>query len=86
MSATKTSIEPYSFVAYFDLLTGGQSFSLGQIAADFAILRRHEKVPTGPAELVIRYSDRPETRRKVEVLGHDAKEPLLLRIRQLRES
>jgi len=78
-----TSIERYSFVATGELLVGNQSFSIAQAAPEFLILSRPEQVPTGPAELMIRYCDEPTpVRRQIQVLGPVQGDPLRISIRR----
>ena len=80
--AIETSAERYSFTATFELITGGRSIQLGQLAPEFVILDREEPVEPGPAELIIHYSDRPALHRQIEVLSPDPERPERLRIRR----
>ncbi len=80
--STEASVERYSFVATFELRIGNQSIELGQIAPEFIIPRRAQKSLSGPAELIIHYSDRPALHHQIEVLGPDPDHPERLLIRR----
>lgn len=77
-----TPVDRYSFVAEFELLAGNCSIELSQIAPAFVIPRRPQDVPTGPAKLITRYSDRPDLQQPVEVLGPDPEHPERILIRR----
>ena len=80
---SETSVARTSFTAYFELIAEGKSFSVGQVAADFIILRDSETVPPGAAELIVRYDDQQEIHRRIEVIGPDEERPERIRIRRL---
>ena len=80
--AGTTSVDAYSFVATFELVASGQSWSLSQIAPEFVILRQPATVPPGPAELVTHFDDRPELRQQIEVVGPSDRNPDQLVIRR----
>ena len=80
--SSNTSIQRCSFVATCELVSREQSYSLAEISSDFITLRSPANVPAGPAELIIRYDDRPEVRRKIEIVGSEAEDPLRLSIRR----
>ncbi|MEZ6128611.1 MAG: hypothetical protein R3C59_08000 [Planctomycetaceae bacterium] len=63
-------------------MCGEQSFSLAEISSDFITLRSAADVPLGPAELIIRYDDRPEVHRHIEILGPMQGNPLRIAIRR----
>ncbi|HQX53533.1 MAG TPA: hypothetical protein PLY87_29150 [Planctomycetaceae bacterium] len=77
-----TSIERYSFVATFELIADGHSFAPTEIAPDFITLPSSSDVPLGSAELIIRYNDRPEVRRQIQILGPVQGDPLRISIRR----
>jgi hypothetical protein len=81
--ASETSVARTSFTAYFELIADGKSYSLGQVASDFVILRNSGAIPSGTAELIIRYDDQPEIHRQIEVIGPDAERPERIVIRRL---
>jgi len=80
--STGISTDRYSFVATFELRIDEQSIELAQIAPEFIIPRRHQQSLSGPAELIIHYSDRPAQHRQIEVLGPDPEHPDRLLIRR----
>ena len=81
--ASDTSVVGTSFTAYFEVIVDGKSFSLGQVASDFVILRNTGTIPLGLAELIIRYDDQPEIHRQIEIIGPDAERPERIQIRRL---
>lgn len=50
----QTSLERFSTVADFELLAGGQSFAVVQVAPDYIILQTPQEIASGDAELIIR--------------------------------
>lgn len=77
------SIERKSFVASFELIAEGKSFAPCEIAPDFITLRTPATVPLGPAELIIRYDDQPDTvRRQIIVTGSSPDDPLHIHIQR----
>lgn len=65
--AMKSSSQRFSTVAEFDLIVGGATYSVAQIAADFLILRKPAALPRGPATLIIRVEGE-EDRHEIEIL------------------
>ena len=65
-----TSVERFSFTATCELRVGQTTYPVAQAGPDFLELKSAADVPSGPAELVIQYSDRPgPIHRRIEVLG-----------------
>lgn len=52
-----TSPDRFSTVADFELVTGGQSYDVVQVASSFLILKTPQVIPPGDAELIIRVED-----------------------------
>lgn len=80
--SSDTSIQRYSFVATCELICDEQSFSLAEISSEFITLRTAANIPPGPAELIIRYDDRPQVHRHIEIVGPMEDNPLRIAIRR----
>jgi hypothetical protein len=63
-----TSLDRFSTVAEFELLTKGTIYAVAQVAPGFLILDKPNGIPVGPATLIIR-TEGEEIRRDVTVLS-----------------
>jgi hypothetical protein len=82
--SSDTSIQRFSTVAHFDLLTNGRSYKVAQVAPDFLLLDRATAIPAGPGVLVIRVEGE-EIRRAIELPTGASEETDRVEIRRLSE-
>jgi hypothetical protein len=65
--ASPVSIERFSTVAEVELVVGGKSYSVGQVAPAFIILKCAADIPAGAADLYIRIEGEEELHRRIRL-------------------
>ena len=66
MSDSVTSPARYSTIASFELVFGGRSYKVAQVASDFIIFAQPQSLPAGEADLYIRV-EQEELHRRIRL-------------------
>ena len=67
----------YSTIASFELVYGGRSYKVAQVASDFIIFAQPESLPAGEADLYIRVEEETLHRRTRLPQGASASDPVV---------
>ena len=74
--SVKTPVR-YSTIAQFELVRGGRSYKVAQVASDFIIFAQPESLPAGEADLYIRV-EQEELHRRIRLpQGASASDPVV---------